>query len=283
VTKRYLGVASDAHSAELPDISRDGRNGRDRSIRATFWREEALQHADAVVTGAAESMMENCSRNRGVLHRLLAACTTVVGRTATRAEAISTGAVLIVVLLCAFPAAGIAQSLAPLDWNGKLRFHAERAYGPWAIAGSAAYAGLLQEIGTPEPWGQGAAGYGQRLASTLACSGMHGVLAFGLDSALHEDPRYYPSHSTGFWRRTGHAFRGTILTRTDRGGETLSIWRLGSAYGAAYLSNQWYPNRYNTLRLGFLQGDLQLGFDLAANLFSEFRQDIKRAISRRKP
>jgi hypothetical protein len=228
-------------------------------------------------------MMENCSRNRGVLHRLLAASTTMVSRTAIRAEAISTAAVLIVVLLCAFPGAGIAQSLAPLDVSGKLRFHAERTFGPWALFGSAAYAGLLQEIGTPEPWGQGAAGYGRRLASTLACSGMHGALAFGLDSALHQDPRYYPSHSTGFWRRAGHAFRGTILTRTDRGGETLSTWRLGSAYGAAYLSNQWYPGRYNTVRLGFLQGDLQLGFDLAADLFSEFRQDIKRAISRRKP
>jgi len=190
---------------------------------------------------------------------------------------------LLAVLLCALPVAGIAQSLAPMGWNDKLRFHAERAYGPWALAGSAAYAGLLQEIGTPEPWGQGAEGYGRRLASTLACSGMHGVLAFGLDTALHQDPRYYPSHSTGFWLRTGHAFRGTILTRKDDGGETLSTWRLGSAYGAAYLSNQWYPQRLNTVRLGFLQGSLQLGFDLASNLFSEFRQDLKKALPHHKP
>jgi hypothetical protein len=193
------------------------------------------------------------------------------------------GAVLIVMLLCGLPVAGIAQSPDSWDVNDKLRYHAERTYGPWALAGSAAYAGLLQEIGTPEPWGQGAAGYGKRLASTLACSGMHGVLAFGLDSALHQDPRYYPSHSTGFWHRTGQAFRGTILTRKDSGGETLSTWRLGSAYGAAFLSNQWYPQRYNTVRLGLLQGSLQIGFDLASNLFSEFRQDIKRAISRRRP
>jgi hypothetical protein len=253
-------------------------------IRAAFCREEALQHADAVVTGAAESMMANCARNQGGLHRLLAACTTMLGRTAIRAEAISTGAALVVVLLCAFPVAGIAQSPAPpLDVKGKLRFHAEQTYGPWAIAGSAAYAGILHAIDTPEEWGHGPAGYGKRLASTAAGAGIHGALAFGLDSALHQDPRYYPSHSTGFWRRTGHALRGTMLTRKDQGGETLSTWRLGSAYGAAYLSNQWYPRRLNTVRLGFLQGSLTLGFDLARNLASEFRQDIKRAISRRKP
>jgi len=282
-------------------------------MRAAYRRQEALQHADAVVTGAAESIVENCVRNQGVLPRWPAACTTVVGRTAIRAEAISTGAVLFIVLLCAFPVAGTAQAPVPLagtaqapvplagtaqapvplagtaqapvplDLNGKLRFHAEQTYGPWAIAGSAAYDGILQAIDTPEEWGQGAAGYGKRFASTLAGAGIHGALAFGLDSALHQDPRYYPSHSTGFWRRTGHAFRGTMLTRKDQGGETLSTWRLGSAYGAAYLSNQWYPRRLNTVRLGFLQGSLTLGFDLARNLASEFRQDIKRAISRRKP
>lgn len=190
---------------------------------------------------------------------------------------------LLAVLLCTFPAAGIAQGLVALDLNGKLRFHVERTYGPWAIAGSAAYAGILHGIGTPEEWGHGAAGYRKRLVSTVAGSGIHGALAFGLDSALHQDPRYYPSHSTGFWRRTGHALRGTILTRKDQGGETLSTWRLGSAYGAAFLSNQWYPDRLNTLRLGLLQGSLQLGFDLAANLASEFRRDIKRDILRRKP
>ena len=125
--------------------------------------------------------------------------------------------------------------------------------------------------------------YGKRFASTVGCSAIHGALAFGLDSTLHQDPRYFRSRSTGFWRRTAHALRGTILTRTDRGGETLSTWRLGSAYGAAFLSNQWYPDRLNTVRLGVAQGSLQLGFDFASNLSSEFWPDLKRKILRRKP
>jgi len=58
----------------------------------------------------------------------------------------------------------------------------------------------------------------------------------------------------GFWRRTGHALRGTILTRTDTGGETLSTWRIGSAYGSAFLSNMWYPDRLNTARRGPFKG-----------------------------
>jgi hypothetical protein len=188
-----------------------------------------------------------------------------------------------VVLLCAIPLAGMAQPADSLNWKGKLRFHGGDVYGPWSVAESAAYAGILQGIGSPDEWGQGASGYEKRVASTIGRSAIHATLAFGLDSSLHQDPRYYRSRSTGFWRRAGHALRGTILTRTDRGGETLSTWRLGSAYGAAFLSNQWYPDRVNTVRLGAIQGSLRLGFDFASNLGAEFWPDLKRNILHRRP
>jgi hypothetical protein len=141
----------------------------------------------------------------------------------------------------------------------------------------------FKKIGTPEEWGQGGGAYGKRFASTVGCSGIHAILAFGLDSALHQDPRYFRSRRTGFWRRTAHALKGTILTRTNSGRETVSTWRLGSAYGAAFLSNQWYPDRLNTVRLGALQGSLQLGFDFASNVGAEFLPDLKRKIPHRKP
>jgi hypothetical protein len=180
--------------------------------------------------------------------------------------------------MAAIPAASLAQAPAPLDLEGKLRFHAENTYNPLAIASFAAYAGFLQEVNSPREWGQGWAAYGERVASTAAWSGIHGALAFGLDSALHQDPRYYRAGGAGFWRRAGHAFRGTILTRTDAGGETFSTWRIGSAYGSAFLSNTWYPDRLNTPRLGFIQGSLGLGFDFASNLGAEFWPDIKRKL-----
>lgn len=190
----------------------------------------------------------------------------------------------ILALAVATCVAGIAQTLDPatdpLDWQGKLQFHAESAYGPSAVAGIAAYAGFLQKINSPSEWGQGAGAYGDRLASTASWAGIHGVVAFGLDSTLHEDPRYYRSLRTGFWRRSAHALRGTLLTHTDSGGETVSVWRIGSAYSAAYLSNLWYPARLDTARLGFLQGSLTLGFGFAANLGTEFWPDLKRKFHR---
>ncbi len=191
--------------------------------------------------------------------------------------------VLIIVLLCGASVAGIAQTPVALDLNDKLRFHAEGAFGPAAIGMSGVAAGYLQMIDSPREWGQGSGAYGKRVGSSVASSGIRGVLAFGLDSTLHQDPRYFRSAGGGFWRRTGHALRGTVLTRTDAGGETLSIWRLGSAYGAAFISDRWYPDRYHSLGHGFANGSYWLGFDFAKNMAAEFWPDFKRKILRRSP
>jgi hypothetical protein len=139
---------------------------------------------------------------------------------------------------------------------------------------------LLQELNAPKEWGDGAAAYGRRVASTEGGAVIHSVLAFGLDTTLHQDPRYFRSDRKGFFRRLAHAARDTVMTHKDAGGETFSTWRFGSAYGEAFISNLWYPDRLDTVRLGFLQGSLRVGFDLVSNLSMEFWPDIKKKLRR---
>ncbi len=188
---------------------------------------------------------------------------------------------IVLAAMAAIPVTAFGQNPDSLDVTDKLRLHAESTYSPAAILGIAVYAGGMQQADAPKEWGQGAGAYGKRFASTLAWSGIHSALAFGLDSTLHQDPRYFRSLETGFWRRSGHALRGTLLTRTDRGGETISTWRIGSAYGAAFLSNQWYPDRLNTVRLGMIEGSVTLGLGFFSNLGVEFWPDIKNKLRRR--
>jgi hypothetical protein len=176
-----------------------------------------------------------------------------------------------------------AQQGDPTSWQSKLAFHASTAYSPSSLAATAAYTGFLQGIDFPREWGQGTASYGKRLGSELAYTGVRNTMSLALDTTLHEDPRYYRSTATGFWHRMGHAFRGTVLTHTDAGGETFAWWRWGSAYGATYLSNQWYPDRVNTVKLDLTEGTTQMGFDFLANVGSEFWPDIKKKVFRRKP
>ena len=190
--------------------------------------------------------------------------------------------ILMLAVSAAIPATGFGQTAEPLDVTEKLEYHVKNACGPMSIVGDAAYAAILQADDAPLEWKQGGAAFGKRVASMVAWSGIRNALAFGLDSPLHEDPRYFRSSGTGFWRRSGHALRGTLLTRTDSGGETLSIWRVGSAYGSAVLSNLWYPDRLNTARLGFIQGSATLGLDLLGNIGREFWPDVKKKVLHRK-
>ena len=189
---------------------------------------------------------------------------------------------LILAAAVGIPAAGFGQAVEPLDATAKFEYHVKCAFGPGALLGDAVYAAVLQADNAPLEWKQGAKAYGERLGTMVAWSGIRNGLAFGLDASLHEDPRYYRSSGTGFWRRSGHAFRETMLTHTDSGGETLSVWRIGSAYGSAFLSNLWYPDRLNTPRLGMIQGSVTLAFDLAANLGKEFWPDVKRKVLHKK-
>jgi len=166
-------------------------------------------------------------------------------------------------------------------WQSKLEYHVHHAYGAEGLLGSAAFAGYFQATDSPREWGQGASGYGKHLFSAMAYTGVRNVLAFGLDSALHQDPRYYRSGRTGAWRRTKYALRATLFSHTDSGGETFATWRFGSAYSAAFISNQWRPDRVNTVALSLRQGTTQLGFDALGNVGSEFWPDIRKKLLRK--
>jgi hypothetical protein len=179
-------------------------------------------------------------------------------------------------------AAAAAQDPPTLSAGDKFKYHFSGIAGPSFTAEMAASAGVAQWLGTPLEWGQGGGPYGKRLASAAGSSVLRRTMAFALDASLHEDPTYRRAGTGGVLHRMGHAAAGTVLTRTDSGTRRFSTWRFGSAFGAAYLSNQWYPDRLNTVVSGFEQGAAVIGGDLLLNLGAEFWPDIKRIVFRRR-
>ena len=187
-------------------------------------------------------------------------------------------------LLPAAPAA-VAQSAAdqaPLTTGGKLRFHVLSVVAPDSFLKTAAYAGALHAMGVPDEWRRGAAGYGMRLASAVGDTAIRHTLAFGMDTALGQDPRYFPATRHGFFPRLGHALGAVATARNDAGRGVIATSRLTSAFGAAFLSNQWYPDRLNTVGQGFVSGGIILGFDAAGYILSEFLPDLKKLVHHRK-
>jgi hypothetical protein len=170
----------------------------------------------------------------------------------------------------------------PLSVTGKLRFHAKQTASPGFVVEMAAYAGVLHWMDTPREWGQGGAAYGKRVASAAGATAIRNVFAFALDSTLREDPRYRRSGHGKMFARMGHAARETFVTRTDGGRTRFATWRFGSAVGAAYLSNVWYPDRLNTFSSGLEQGAATIGLDLLGNVAIEFWPDVRRIVLRRR-
>ena len=179
------------------------------------------------------------------------------------------------VLLLAATSAPAQESLTV---SGKAAVFGRRLADPASFANSALGAGLNQWQDDPVEWGQGMQGYSRRYALKLANRGAENGIGFAAAVALGEDPRYFPCHEAGVWRRTRHALVSTFLTRTDDGGRRPALWRFAGNYGAQFISNSWRPPSHHGVQNALVRGSLSIGFDAAANVFKEFWPDIKRKV-----
>jgi hypothetical protein len=122
-------------------------------------------------------------------------------------------------------------------WHGYLK----SLVSPGAALGSAAIAGINQWTNTPSEWGQGAAGYGCRFASSCGLHVVRQTIQTGGAALLHEDTRYIPSGETGFVPRLKYALTSTVTARSRDGSRHLSAPVIGGFVGAAFISRAWQP------------------------------------------
>ena len=168
-----------------------------------------------------------------------------------------------------------------LSVGGKAAVFGKRIISPSSFAKSAFMAGINQWQNTPEEWGQGMEGYGKRLGHKVANRTVENSIGFLVAAPLHQDPRYFRSGETGFWRRSGHAMGSTFVTRTDSGGRTLAVWRFAGNYGAQFVSNAWRPERQTGTGDTMLRGTVSIGYDMGSNWFKEFWPDIRKRVLHR--
>jgi hypothetical protein len=184
----------------------------------------------------------------------------------------------VALLLLIAPLTLSAQDSDILTVGGKARFHMLDAISPVAILGSAAGAGIGQWRNEPREWRLGAQGYGKRLASNQGYLVLQDIVAFGLDSTLHIDPRYHRSDSTRFWPRVRNGIAQTFIARTDNNHRTFNWPGIGGNLAAGQISNVWYPHSANTVGDGLERGGIGIGYTALSNLVHEFWPDVKRKL-----
>jgi hypothetical protein len=171
------------------------------------------------------------------------------------------------------------DSLAPLTLSARFALYRHGLTNPINLVGPAAGAAVGQWRDTPVEWKEGSAGYGRRLASGYARSMASSTIAFGVAALDHEDPRFMPSRETGIWRRTTRAIAGTFITHSDRGGRWMPAYsRFAGAYGAAFLSNAWYPRREATVGGVMERGSTALLSSIVWHVIREFMPKVGRTI-----
>ena len=160
-----------------------------------------------------------------------------------------------------------------LDDRFKIYVHSittvEAALGPPFAAA------IGQAENQPNEWGQGATGYGRRVASGYARMFISQTIRFGVAASDGEDPRFAPSDETGFWRRTRHAVARNFVSHTVGGTPMPAVSRIAGPYGAAFISNAWYPASRSTTGWALERGSTAFASSIGWSVFHEFWPDIR--------
>ena len=152
----------------------------------------------------------------------------------------------------------------------KFKSATRNVIGPFALVGVGISAGYSQLVNTPSEWGQGSEGYAKRYANAFGVNLSYQYFSATLESALHEDPRYFPSIDRSAKGRLKHAIAHVFVTRKDDGSEGFAYARWASAFGAGFLSNSWNPKSNNSAGDAVETGAAILGIDLAVKVGQEF-------------
>ncbi|MGA2986402.1 MAG: hypothetical protein ABSG32_21580 [Terriglobia bacterium] len=137
-----------------------------------------------------------------------------------------------------------------------------------------------QRANNPPEWGRGLQGFDRRLASGFGRDIIAHTLKSGFAAADHEDPRHSFSKMHGTWPRARYAFVRTFESPTDGGGKSFAFASVAGNYGAAFISNTWYPKPYATVGHALGRGTSSLAIGILVNELREFSPDVGRCLHR---
>jgi hypothetical protein len=159
---------------------------------------------------------------------------------------------------------------APLTTKLKFKLALRAETDPITFVGVAFVAGLNQ-AGTTPNYGQGAAGYGQRLGALYA-NGFDDIMIGGaiLPSLLHQDPRYFYQGTGTKKSRVVHAISSPFICKGDDGRWMPNYSSVGGDLATGAISNLYYPESNRGPGLVFANAAIVTGGRMVNGLIQEF-------------
>ena len=174
-----------------------------------------------------------------------------------------------------------ASDFQPLTQPERTHLYLKTMANPLGYIKAGFSAGIDQWHDKPSEWSQGASGYGKRLANIVGQYSIQRTVRFGLESALHEDNRYFNSGKMGLWPRAGYALASGILARHDDGSQHLSISQLGGVAAGAFLSRFWQPPSQHSAGDGAVSFGITMASNVGFGVVKEFLPDLGRVIAKK--
>jgi hypothetical protein len=168
-----------------------------------------------------------------------------------------------------------AAKVRPLTSGGKFRLVAKDAFDP-VIFPFIGFIALVNQGQDSDPgFGQGASGYGKRYGAAFGDATIGSFMTGAIfPSILKQDPRYYQLARGGFRHRLVYSITRIVITRGDSGRNQFNGSELTGNFIAAGISNAYHPASDRSFKNTLSGWGNDTGWDMMANLASEFWPDI---------
>lgn len=169
----------------------------------------------------------------------------------------------------------------PLRTRQKFNLATQDSFDRGTFILAALFAGESQLTQSTPSFGNGPAGYAKYYAASYSDFVMGNYLTEAVyPTILHQDPRYFRRGTGSAWSRLGYAVGQIFWTHTDSGFKQFNFSEiLGSSTGVA-ISNAYYPDNRNAADSATRFG-IQIGVDIAGNIFKEFSPELNQLLSRK--
>jgi len=161
----------------------------------------------------------------------------------------------------------------PLSTGMKFHLAYKSLTNPVFFARAVAWAGVQQAADTPD-YGQGAKGYGKRLAAGFADATTEGLIGNAiLPSLLHQDPRYFYQGSGTNKSRALHAVLAPFICKGDNGKTQPNYSNWGGSLISSSISLAYYPSSDRNAQHVFKNFGIGMGLHVGGSLVQEFILD----------
>ena len=138
---------------------------------------------------------------------------------------------------------------APEPWQKitpkqRWTLYQQTIFSGFGVLGAATGAAFSQWLDSPTEWGQGAEGYGKRLASSYGATIINGTIQYGTAALFHDDNRYYRSKASSFGGRFGAVVISPFVARNDHGGKRFSTSSFLGDAGQSTIPLAWSPRSW---------------------------------------